>query len=131
MGRRKRTDASGTARGVAGALKRAPKSQTTGKDRKDNTKSATNFVEAAPRALRNKQRAETLKSGSPSGAVAPAYKARKAVSGKFVQVARQRQRNNPTLADRVFRPMTRKQAAAVSAAMHDPNVPTRKLSPRR
>ncbi|MFJ3019458.1 hypothetical protein ACIPH4_00645 [Streptomyces tendae] len=127
---RKRMGASGKARIVAGALKRAPKSQTTGKDRKDNTKSATNFV-AEPRAPRNSQRTTTLKSGPLSGPAVTVYKARKVVSGKYVTVTRQQQRNVPTLTDRVFRPMTRKRAADVSAAMHDPNVPTRKLSPRR
>ncbi|WP_405399271.1 hypothetical protein [Streptomyces microflavus] len=51
------------------------------------------------------------------------------ISAKGLESAK-KTRQSPSLADRVYRRMTRTQAKAISEAMHDPNPPTRRLPPR-
>lgn len=58
------------------------------------------------------------------------YKRRLAVPEVNPYPAGAKVRQHPSLVDRVFRPMSAKQAAAVSAAMRDPGLPRRKLPPR-
>jgi hypothetical protein len=132
---RKRTGESARAKTVAGAIWRTGKfkPQGSGRNLKGGIKPPTDLVETTQQARRNAERADLVLTVGPlKGATAlGALKARKAgAAGKVVKASRN-QRSASTLTDRVFRPMTRRQATAISAAMHDPNLPTRKLSPRR
>ncbi|MEV5673798.1 hypothetical protein AB0L28_34200 [Streptomyces sp. NPDC052503] len=128
MSKRKRIGTSAAAaRVVAGAVRRAPKSLKVGKELK-GFKPPADFVEMSPLTRRNVQRTGQDLKGVHARSV---YKSGKIVStGQFVKISRDQQHKRPALTDRVFRPMTRTQAAAVSEAMRDPNLPTRKLSPR-
>lgn len=139
---KQRGSASARASAVDSAVKRASRSAVTAravakKGFKGGLKVPTGFVET----LRERKNTKSARAGQASNITATFAGRRVTIynegpaSFTIVTVGKdpksgKKQRGRLTLTERVFRPMTRTHAAAISAAMHDPDQPTRKLPPR-